>query len=384
MQKDYHIKDPTLKNNRIFLITIFINTDKLKNYKGKSFEEEINNEMIELCYTANLEVINKNEPFVIILKNINPKTFIGSGNIAKIKESSKKYKYEFIGLNLDISPSQQKNLSSIFNCKVITKSEIIYEIFYRRASSSVSKIQIELANLKYIKSRLAGSYEDYDRIRGGIGIKGGAGETKLEIDRRNINRRISYLKSSLKKLEKHFELILNSHKDIYTVSIVGYTNAGKSTLLNALTNANQIEEDLLFSTLDTKSKRLFLNKDLSIIIVDTIGFIRDLPHHLVESFKTTLMEIKYSKLILHVVDISSEFYEDHIDTVNKTLEEIDCDKIPKILVFNKIDKIDNFKIENYKKLWRDSFFISAKNKENIDELKGFLEKFFLSHKSLKN
>jgi GTP-binding protein HflX len=384
VQKDYHIKDPTLKNNRIFLITIFINTDKLKNYKGKSFEEEINNEMIELCYTANLEVINKNEPFVIILKNINPKTFIGSGNIAKIKESSKKYKYEFIGLNLDISPSQQKNLSSIFNCKVITKSEIIYEIFYRRASSSVSKIQIELANLKYIKSRLAGSYEDYDRIRGGIGIKGGAGETKLEIDRRNINRRISYLKSSLKKLEKHFELILNSHKDIYTVSIVGYTNAGKSTLLNALTNANQIEEDLLFSTLDTKSKRLFLNKDLSIIIVDTIGFIRDLPHHLVESFKTTLMEIKYSKLILHVVDISSEFYEDHIDTVNKTLEEIDCDKIPKILVFNKIDKIDNFKIENYKKLWRDSFFISAKNKENIDELKGFLEKFFLSHKSLKN
>lgn len=384
MQKDYHIKDPTLKNNRIFLITIFINTDKLKNYKGKSFEEEINNEMIELCYTANLEVINKNEPFVIILKNINPKTFIGSGNIAKIKESSKKYKYEFIGLNLDISPSQQKNLSSIFNCKVITKSEIIYEIFYRRASSSVSKIQIELANLKYIKSRLAGSYEDYDRIRGGIGIKGGAGETKLEIDRRNINRRISYLKSSLKKLEKHFELILNSHKDIYTVSIVGYTNAGKSTLLNALTNANQIEEDLLFSTLETKSKRLFLNKDLSIIIVDTIGFIRDLPHHLVESFKTTLMEIKYSKLILHVVDISSEFYEDHIDTVNKTLEEIDCDKIPKILVFNKIDKIDNFKIENYKKLWRDSFFISAKNKENIDELKGFLEKFFLSHKSLKN
>jgi len=384
VQKDYHIKDPTLKNNRIFLITIFINTDKLKNYKGKSFEEEINNEMIELCYTANLEVINKNEPFVIILKNINPKTFIGSGNIAKIKESSKKYKYEFIGLNLDISPSQQKNLSSIFNCKVITKSEIIYEIFYRRASSSVSKIQIELANLKYIKSRLAGSYEDYDRIRGGIGIKGGAGETKLEIDRRNINRRISYLKSSLKKLEKHFELILNSHKDIYTVSIVGYTNAGKSTLLNALTNANQIEEDLLFSTLETKSKRLFLNKDLSIIIVDTIGFIRDLPHHLVESFKTTLMEIKYSKLILHVVDISSEFYEDHIDTVNKTLEEIDCDKIPKILVFNKIDKIDNFKIENYKKLWRDSFFISAKNKENIDELKGFLEKFFLSHKSLKN
>jgi len=384
VQKDYHIKDPTLKNNRIFLITIFINTDKLKNYKGKSFEEEINNEMIELCYTANLEVINKNEPFVIILKNINPKTFIGSGNIAKIKESSKKYKYEFIGLNLDISPSQQKNLSSIFNCKVITKSEIIYEIFYRRASSSVSKIQIELANLKYIKSRLAGSYEDYDRIRGGIGIKGGAGETKLEIDRRNINRRISYLKSSLKKLEKHFELILNSHKDIYTVSIVGYTNAGKSTLLNALTNANQIEEDLLFSTLETKSKRLFLNKDLSIIIVDTIGFIRDLPHHLVESFKTTLMEIKYSKLILHVVDISSEFYEDHKDTVNKTLEEIDCDKIPKILVFNKIDKIDNFKIENYKKLWRDSFFISAKNKENIDELKGFLEKFFLSHKSLKN
>ncbi|MCX8058914.1 MAG: GTPase HflX [Spirochaetes bacterium] len=368
--------------NKIFLVTIFCNTPNLNTYRGQKYEEEIREEMLELCYTASLDVVNKGDPVVIILKEINPKTFISRGNIDNIKEKIKNYKIQFLGINIDISPSQQKNLNSLFNVKVITKTEIIYEIFYRRASSSVSKIQIELANLKYIKSRLVGSYEDFDRIRGGIGIKGGAGETKLEIDRRNIDKRISLLKKKLSKIEKHFHLIYGSHRDIYTVSIVGYTNAGKSTLLNALTNADQLEEDLLFSTLEVKSKKLFFNSELSILLVDTIGFIRDLPHHLVESFKTTLLEIKYSKLLLHVVDASSEFIEDHIETVNNTLEDINCKDIPRILVFNKCDKIDPIILDNLKIKFPDSFFISAKNKTNLFELKDFLYKYFYSLKKI--
>lgn len=381
MKKRYSNKLINNQNN-IFLVTVFLNTPKINNYRGEKYEDEINLEMQELCYTASLNVVNKDDPTVIVLKEINPKTFITSGHIQKIKEKLKNYSCQFIGLNIDISPSQQKNLNSIFNIKVITKSEIIYEIFYRRASSSVSKIQIELANLKYIKSRLAGSYDDYDRIRGGIGVKGGAGETKLEIDRRNVDKRIANLKKNLKKIENHYHLIYGAHKDIYTVSIVGYTNAGKSTLLNSLTNANQLEEDLLFSTIEVKSKRLFFNNDLSILLVDTIGFIRDLPHHLVESFKTTLLEIKYSKILLHVVDITSDFIEDHIDTVNKTLEEIGCSDIPRILVFNKIDKVSENLYENMKIKYPDAFFVSAKNRTNLKELKDFLYNFFYSLKKL--
>ncbi len=361
------------ENYKTLLIPIY---DK-KEY-SQFFANECNNELASLCFSANLDVVNLDNLNDYTIKYINPKTYLPKGTIEKIKKEINQYKVDSIVISIEISPSQQKNLTSYFNKKIITKTELIYEIFLERANSSISKIQIELANLKYAKTRLAGSYKGMDRIRGGIGIKG-AGETKLEVDKRNLNKRINKLRKKLKKYEKHYELILDNHKNLNTISLVGYTNAGKSSLLNKLTKANQESKNLLFSTVQVKSKKLFLDIDTSCIVTDTIGFIRDLPTNLVESFKTTLMEIKYSKLLLLVVDINSDFFNDHIDVVKQTLKDIGCENTNIVIVFNKIDIFEG-NIDNLEKRYPGAFFISTKNGDGIEHLKKEISKFFKLYK----
>jgi GTPase len=223
-----------------------------------------------------------------------------------------------------------------------------------------------------MRSRLTGSYKGMDRIRGGIGIKG-PGETKLEIDRRTIGRRISRLKGELKNVEKHIRLVYESRKDADTVSIVGYTNAGKTSLLNTLTGSAEKAEDLLFSTVEVRSRRMEDPSGRGIVLSDTIGFIRDLPHHLVESFKTTLMDIKFAGLVLIVLDISSPFVEEHLRTVRKTLEELGCADVPSLIVYNKIDRLDP---GSQNRVIDGCIRVSTRTGEGVEELRERIFGFF--------
>lgn len=377
MNKHKHNKNLKNKSHNEGIKAFYIPVFEKENY-SEIWATEINNEIISLSKAANIEIINSSNIINFVIKKINPKYFISSGKINEILEIAKEYHPELFILNIDISPSQQKNLTSILGHKIISKTELIYEIFINRANSAISQIQVELANLKYIKSRLVGSYDKYDRIRGGIGIKG-SGEKKLELDRRNLEKRISFLNKKLKKYETHFHTIYKNREHISQISIVGYTNAGKTSLLNKLSHAKQEAKNLLFSTVNTKSKKFYLGNGKYTILSDTIGFIRDLPHNLVDSFKTTLLEIKYSNLLLIVVDSTSDFINDHLKIVFDTLKEIKCDKIPYILVFNKIDLIKNdysIILNSLKKQYKDAFFISTKTGEGIEELKVYLKNFF--------
>lgn len=368
------------------LISIF----DYKNY-NENLANEIDQEMRLLSDSAGIDILNE-ERIIIKYRNISPKTFFTKGKIDQIKEyilnvqqntliQNKTEENDFVLIfNMDFSPTQISNCEEIFERKIITKTQLIYQIFLARASSKPAKIQLELANLKYMKSRLAGSYENFDRIRGGIGLKG-PGETKLEVDRRTISKKIKQLEEELKKIEKHLVIHVKNREDQFVFSLAGYTNAGKTSLLNCLTKANQYSHNALFTTVNVKSRSLYLGNGKKIIISDTIGFIRELPIHLVESFKTTLLEIKYSSLIGIVVDSSSPFYKEHIEIVENMLETLKCENIKKIIIFNKIDlltenELENFKIYNdfdFKNQNIDVFYISTKTKEGIDLLLSYLK-----------
>jgi GTP-binding protein HflX len=363
------------------LVSVFDNKDFNIN---SSFE--IDDEMRLLSESAGIEIINT-ERIIIKYKNINPKTFFTKGKIEQINQYIEQYNEQnsnedkfVIVFNIDFSPTQIRNCEQILKRKIITKTQLIYQIFLARASSKPAKIQLELANLKYMKSRLAGSYENFDRIRGGIGLKG-PGETKLEVDRRTISKKIKQLEEELKKIEKNLVLQVKNREDKFIFSLVGYTNAGKTSLLNLLTKANQYSDNALFTTVNVKSRQLFLENGKKIIVSDTIGFIRQLPIHLVESFKTTLLEIKYSSLIGIVVDSSSSFYKEHIEIVEDMLNKLKCEKINKIIIFNKIDLLSENELENFKMTndftFKDSdkkvFYISTKTKQGIDLLLSYLK-----------
>ncbi|MCR4422328.1 MAG: GTPase HflX [Spirochaetales bacterium] len=363
-----------------FLVSVF---------DSKSFNMnnslEIDDEMRLLSESAGIEIINP-ERFIVKYRNINPKTFFTKGKIEQINnylqqidQQNLKEDELVIVFNIDFSPTQIRNCEQIFERKIITKTQLIYQIFLERASSKPAKIQLELANLKYMKSRLAGSYENFDRIRGGIGLKG-PGETKLEVDRRTISKKIKQLEEELEKIEKHLLLQAKNREDKFIFSLVGYTNAGKTSLLNLLTKANQYSDNALFTTVNVKSRQLFLENGRKIIVSDTIGFIRQLPIHLVESFKTTLLEIKYSSLIGIVVDSTSSFYKEHIEIVEDMLNILKCENINKIIIFNKIDllsenQLENFKLANdflFKNRDKEVFYISTKTKQGINLLLNYL------------
>jgi GTP-binding protein HflX len=359
-------------NLKAFLVVCFSE----KSRTTRPWAEEIFEEMKALASTAEIGILNPpaaagETPGIYRVRQVDPRYYLSSGIAQAVSDEAARLGADFILVALDLTPSQQANLAKLAKMPVRTKTEIIYEIFLKRSTSAVSKIQIELANLRYIKSRLTGSYEGMDRIRGGIGIKG-PGETKLETDRRTIGRKIAALRDGLKRYARHFEQYYEGRADLATVSIVGYTNAGKSSLLNALTRSNEKAEDRLFSTVEVRTRTMFVDLGFSVLLSDTIGFIRDLPHHLVESFKTTLMDIRYAKLVLNVVDASSPFAEEHLRITGRILEELGCSAIPRLVVYNKIDRAG----AGFRAAEPGALRLSTLTGEGIGELKARIADFF--------
>jgi GTPase len=269
---------------------------------------------------------------------INPATYIGKGKLQELTEQVQATDADVIIFDNDLSPGQVRNLEKATSLKVLDRSELILDIFATRARSVEARLQVELAQLEYSLPRLRKMWTHLGRIKGGIGLRG-PGETQLEEDRRLVEFRIRDLKGRLVEVQARKEREVRSRSEEHTVSLVGYTNAGKSTLMNALTGAGVYVEDKLFSTLDTRTRQWHLKDWGRVLLSDTVGFIRDLPHHLVASFKATLEEARQARLLLHVVDASSPVAEEHIKAVNQVLKELGCGDKPSLLVLNKVDRV---------------------------------------------
>ncbi|MBM3251848.1 MAG: GTPase HflX [Candidatus Omnitrophica bacterium] len=324
-------------------------------------------ELEELTKTAGAEVLDK---IICSRQEPTPGMFIGKGKAEEINAIVRESNVDTIIFDDDLTGTQQRNLEEIIQIKTIDRTQLILDIFAQHAKSQEGKVQVELAQLEYLLPRLSGKGILLSRLGGGIGTKG-PGEQKLEVDRRRIRARIDKLRKELSDLSQHRQNVRKKRKEknIPTVAIVGYTNAGKSTLLNTLTHAEQIVRDSLFTTLDSLSRSLTLSNNQKIIISDTVGFLNRLPHHLIEAFKATLEEVKEADLLLHVLDVSHENYYEHNKAVYDVLKQLKSDEKPVVTVLNKIDKLsDRDWIERLKQDFPNSVVISALKKENIDGL----------------
>lgn len=339
--------------------------------------EDSLDELKDLVKTAGAEAVGR-----VIQKRelVHPGTYVGKGKIEEIRELLWELDATGIVCDDELSPAQMNNLTDILDVKVMDRTMVILDIFAGRASTSEGKIQVELAQLKYRQSQLTGAGRAMSRLGGGIGTRG-PGEKKLEIDRRLIHDRISQLKEELKDVERHREVQRQQREKAHTqvAAIVGYTNAGKSTLLNYLTDAGILAEDKLFATLDPTTRNLELSSGQQILLTDTVGFIRKLPHHLIEAFKSTLEEARYSDIILHVVDASNPQMDMQMHIVYETLKQLQVtDKII-VTVFNKMDQLDSDVI--LKDLSADyQVKISARTGENVDSLLDTLEEILRNQK----
>ena len=332
-----------------------------------------------------------NKIFTQKLKNPNPKTFIGEGKINEIRDYIKDHEVKTVIFDDELSATQERNISKIFNCKILDRTNLILDIFAQRAKTSYAKTQVELAQCQYLLPRLKGMWTHLERQKGGIGMRG-PGETEIETDRRIVRNKIALLKNKIKSIDKQMNVQRGNRGKLVRVAIVGYTNVGKSTLMNLLCKSKVFAEDKLFATLDTTVRKLVI-ENLPFLISDTVGFIRKLPTQLVESFKSTLDEVREADLLLHIVDITHNNFEEHKESVEKILSEINSLDKPTLLVFNKIDnyksvEIDeddlvtektkiHYSLEEWKKTWMNQLgdnviFISAINKSNIDELKNLM------------
>lgn len=324
--------------------------------------EESMDELSELVKTAGGVVVCQ----VIQNKSdIEAATYMGEGKLLEIKEAIADMEIDVVVFDDELSPIQLRNITDFLEVRVIDRTILILDIFAMRAKSGEGKLQVELAQLKYRLPRLRGLGATMSRTGGGIGTRG-PGETKLESDRRHISRRISALEEEIKELAKHRELLRSRRKKDGTITacLVGYTNAGKSSLLNRLTDAGVLAENKLFATLDTTSRGLVLEDNRKIILIDTVGFIRKLPHHLVEAFKSTLEETVVADFLIHVVDVSNPQYENHIKVVNSVLSDIGAGEKPEILVYNKIDLVESSNAF----LGGNGVEISVKENKGIDNL----------------
>jgi len=358
-------------------------------YQDEKTIEEYLDELAFLAETAGAVTIKK---FYQHIDTPNPSTFIGIGKLNEIALFVEKNNPDMVIFDDDLTPSQLRNIEKIIPVKVLDRTNLILDIFATRAKTAHAKAQVELAQYNYLLPRLKRMWTHLERQRGGIGLRG-PGETELETDKRIIRYRISKLKELLKNIEKQKELQRKHRKDLVRVALVGYTNVGKSTIMNLLSKSDVFAENKLFATLDTTIRKVVIN-NVPFLLSDTVGFIRKLPHHLVESFKSTLDEVKESDILLHIVDISHSNFEEQIKIVNNTLYEIGVIDKPIITVFNKIDNYkyipkqsddltpytsENISIEELMNKWiaknnTPSIFISATKKINIEEFKQLLFK----------
>lgn len=308
--------------------------------RNPDFEDDVS-EALALAESAGYKIgqvitANRDRPDVAL--------FVGSGKAEEIKSICDSLNPDVVMINHNISPVQERNLDRILNRRVIDRTQLILDIFAARATTNEGILQVELAQQSYLLTRLVRRWSHLERQRGGIGLRGGPGETQMELDKRMIATKVESLKKRLATIVKQRNTQRKSRlkSGIGSISIVGYTNAGKSTLFNSLTKANVYAENRLFATLDTTTRRLFIDEEHEVILSDTVGFIRDLPHKLVAAFRATLEETIYANILLHVVDASNQAKERQIEDVNIVLTEIEANHIPQLMVYNKIDLIDGF------------------------------------------
>jgi len=355
----------------------------------KDQDEQTSKEYLDelefLTFTAGGEVVKR---FTQKLDMPNPKTFIGSGKMNDVQNFVKENEIGTVIFDDELSPAQERNISKILNCKILDRTNLILDIFAQRAQTSYARTQVELAQCQYLLPRLKGMWTHLERQKGGIGMRG-PGETEIETDRRIVRDKISLLKKKIKTIDKQMAVQRGNRGKLVRVALVGYTNVGKSTLMNVISKSEVFAENKLFATLDTTVRKVVIG-NLPFLVSDTVGFIRKLPTQLVESFKSTLDEVREADLLLHVVDISHSNFEEHIESVNQILDEIESKDTPTIMVFNKIDAYEaepydeedliiertpaNYSINEWEQTWMskigdNALFISALNKENLDEFR---------------
>ena len=355
-----------------------------KDQKEDKLEEYLD-ELEFLTYTAGGEVAKR---FSQKMEFPNPKTFIGTGKMEEVRQYITDNEIGTAVFDDELSPAQQKNIEKILKCKVLDRTNLILDIFAQRAQTSYARTQVELAQYEYLLPRLAGMWTHLERQRGGIGMRG-PGETEIETDRRIVRDKISLLKKKLETIDKQMEVQRGNRGQLVRVALVGYTNVGKSTLMNTISKSEVFAENKLFATLDTTVRKVVI-RNLPFLLTDTVGFIRKLPTQLVESFKSTLDEVREADLLLHVVDISHPNFEDHINSVNQILDEIKSADKPSIMVFNKIDQYvpeeiaeddlitektsAHYTLTEWKQTWMNRLgdnvlFISALEKENMEHFR---------------
>ena len=359
--------------DRVFLVGVFWGKISREHY-NESLEE-----LYRLAKTAEVEVVDS---FVQSLKKPDTATYIGKGKLQEIKNTAENMKIRTLIFNNNLSPSQSRNISHITGCNVVDRTELILDIFAKHARTRQSKLQVELAQLEYAYTKLKRMWKHLSRIQGGIGFRG-PGETQIEVDRRLIRKRTSILKKKLKTIESISITKRKRRKDIISIALVGYTNAGKSTLFNRLTKENRYTANQLFATLDSKTRSLHIDQSEMMMITDTIGFIRQLPHKLVTSFHSTLLEVIEANLLLHVVDVSRTNILELMDSVCSVLEEIGAADKNILVVFNKTDLVGGKHFLFLKKKlmleYPDSIFISAKNGEGMDKLVEKMGEFIIKN-----
>ncbi|HPI36685.1 MAG TPA: GTPase HflX [Ignavibacteriaceae bacterium] len=334
-------------------------------FQSKEIIKEHLDELEELAATAGAEVVLK---IVQERHGEEPAFYIGKGKAEELVQLVELNEIDLLIFDDDLSPVQIRNLERLLNRKIVDRSGLILDIFASGAKTKEARTQVELAQLQYLMPRLTRAWTHLSKQYGGIGTKG-PGETQIETDRRIIKERIALLKEKLVKIESQRITQTEKRKDFVRISLVGYTNAGKSTLFNLLTKAGVPAEDKLFATLDSTTRGIELNKNLKVLLSDTVGFIRKLPHHLVASFKSTLNEVRESDIILQVIDVNHPYYEDHIEVVEETLKSLGCEKKTEIKVFNKVDVLsDKSRIEYITNKYKNSVILSAARGINISSL----------------
>jgi GTP-binding protein HflX len=374
------LEKETHKLEKVVLVGIVTQTqseEKLREYLD---------ELEFLSYTAGGEVVKR---FTQKMDRPNPKTFVGTGKMEDIETYIKEHGVTTVIFDDELSPAQQKNISRILDCKILDRTNLILDIFAQRAETSYARTQVELAQYQYLLPRLSGMWTHLERQRGGIGMRG-PGETEIETDRRIVRDRISLLKDKIKTIDKQMAVQRSNRGAMVRVALVGYTNVGKSTLMNAIGKSDVFVENKLFATLDTTVRKVVI-KNLPFLLSDTVGFIRKLPTQLVESFKSTLDEVREADLLLHVVDISHPDFEDHIESVNQILADIKSADKPTLMIFNKIDAYKplmieeddlmtertrrHYTLDEWKQTWMsnvgadNALFISATEKQNFEEFR---------------